>query len=68
MCHNYKQSKCDTWAVRLTFGLNHITFKHHHMAPKLRHVALTQNYMAFKLSHVAPKLPMGYGHMTTQVT
>jgi len=45
-----------------------MAFRHHHMAPKLRHVALTQNYVAFRLSYVAPKLPMGYGHMTTQVT
>jgi hypothetical protein len=56
------------WPSRLTLGLGHMAFKHHHMAPKLHHMALTQNYMAFKLIHVAPKLPMGYSHMTTRVT
>jgi hypothetical protein len=64
MWHNCKQSKCGMWPSSLTLGLGHMAFKHHHMASKLCHVALTQN-MAFRLSHVAPKLPMGYGHMTT---
>jgi hypothetical protein len=68
MWHNYKQSKCGMWPSRLTLGLGHMAFKHHHVAPRVRHVAFTQNYVAFRLSHMAPKLLMGYGHMTTQVT
>lgn len=68
MWHSYKQSKCGMWPCRLTFGLVFMAFRHHHMAPKLHHVALIQNYVAFRLSHAALKLPMGYGHMTTHVT